>query len=98
MGTVETIIRIGTLITLVVTILGLCGKMWHSIAAIKAGQRCLMRTDMLTIYYKNRESKTLKQYEKENFLYLYEAYKNLGGNSFIEDICAEVREWEVISR
>ena len=27
----------------------------------------------------------------------YKAYKALRGNSFIDDICAEVRKWEVIT-
>ena len=33
--------------------------------------------------------------EYENFIYLYEAYKALKGNSFIDKIYAEVKEWDV---
>ena len=39
----------------------------------------------------------MRQYEYENFVYLYEAYKALKGNSFIDKIYKEVQEWEVIT-
>lgn len=60
------------------------------------GERCLLRSEMLKIYYRNLEKKTIKQYDFENYIKLYEAYKSLGGNSFIDEINEEVREWEVI--
>ena len=61
------------------------------------GQRCQLRSEMLQIYYHNRDGKTIRQYEKENFVMLYEAYKALKGNSFIDDIYKEVRKWEVVT-
>lgn len=61
------------------------------------GQKCLLRSDMLNIYYHNREKKVIRQYEYENFVMLYEAYKALKGNSFIDKIYSEVKEWEVIT-
>ena len=64
---------------------------------IKEGQKCLLRSEMLRIYYHHRESGKIRQYEYENFIYLYEAYKALGGNSFIDHIYKEVQEWEVVS-
>lgn len=64
---------------------------------IREGQRCLLRADMLAIYYHNREKDQIRQYEKENFIYEYKAYKALGGNSFIDDIYNEVRKWEVVT-
>jgi hypothetical protein len=62
---------------------------------IVEGQRCLLRSDMLKIYYANREKKTIRQYEYENFVMLYEAYKALKGNSFIDKIYDEVSSWEI---
>lgn len=61
------------------------------------GLKCLLRSEMLQIYYHNRESKTIRQYEYENFLFLYSAYKTLRGNSFIDKIKKEVDEWEVVT-
>lgn len=61
------------------------------------GNKCLLRAQMLGTYYRNHERKTIRQYEFENFMYMYEAYKALGGNSFIDKIKMEVESWEVIT-
>ena len=59
--------------------------------------RCQLRHDMLHTHYRHREDKTIRQYEMEDFLFLYRGYKALGGNSFIDRIKDEVDDWEVIS-
>ena len=82
----EMAVLIGVLIPVVV---------W--IRKIADGERCQLRKEMLSIYYHNRERGIIRQYEKENFVFLYKAYKALKGNSFIDDIYAEVRTWEVVS-
>ena len=61
------------------------------------GMKCQLRSDMLHIYYGNKDTKTIRQYELENFVYLYKAYKSLKGNSFIDKIYKEVMAWEVIT-
>lgn len=85
---------------MVVEVLGLAGALVPVLVAVRKvcnGQKCLMRSDMLSIYYHNRESKKIRQYEYENFVMLYEAYKALHGNSFIDKIYSEVKEWEVVT-
>ena len=64
---------------------------------LREAQKCMLGSDMLHTYYKHREEDKIRQYEKENFMLEYKAYKALGGNSFIDDICSEVRKWEVIT-
>ncbi|MBQ0038725.1 MAG: hypothetical protein KBS74_08675 [Clostridiales bacterium] len=64
---------------------------------LREGQKCLLRSDMLRTYYKNRETDTIRQYEYENFLMAYRAYKALGGNSFIDRIYHEIGTWEIIT-
>lgn len=59
--------------------------------------KCELRHDMLHTYYRHCGDKTIRQYELEDFLYLYKGYKALGGNSFIDKIKAEIDEWEVRS-
>ena len=86
-----------TLITEIGILLGAVTPCVVAIICLINGIRCLLRSEMLQIYYHNKEKKTIRQYEKENFIYLYKAYKQLKGNSFIEDIYAEVRKWEVIT-
>lgn len=67
-----------------------------SVRKVSNGQKCLMRSEMLQIYYRNRERKTIRQFEYENFVMLYEAYKALKGNSFIDRIYEEIKDWEII--
>lgn len=67
------------------------------IIKISNGQKCQLRSEMLQIYYHNKDTKKIRQYEMENFMLLYEAYKALKGNSFIDTIYTEVKKWEVIS-
>mgnify|MGYP003316337697 CR=1 FL=1 len=59
------------------------------------GQKCQLRSDMLRIYYKNKDDRTLRQYEVENFILMYKAYKSLKGNSFIDIIYKEIKEWNI---
>ena len=66
------------------------------IKKIEDGQKCLLRAKILEIYYKHLDEHTLRQYEYENFLYMYSAYKALGGNSFIDKIKLEVDTWAVL--
>lgn len=80
-----------------VMLIGAITPIFLSVRKVSNGQRCLLRSDMLSIYYHNREKKTIRQYEYENFVMLYEAYKALKGNSFMDKIYSEVREWEVIT-
>lgn len=64
---------------------------------IANGTKCQLRSEMLRIYYHHSETKVVRQYEYENFVMLYEAYKALKGNSFIDRIYTEVKTWEIIS-
>lgn len=82
--------EIGALLAAVIPIV-----VW--IRKIGNGTKCQLRSEMLRIYYHNREKQIIRQYEYENFVYLYEAYKALKGNSFIDKIYREVQEWEIIT-
>jgi len=68
-----------------------------SIRKISDGTRCQLRSEMLRIYYHNHDKETIRQYEYENFVMLYEAYKALKGNSFIDKIYSEVKTWDIIT-
>ena len=91
-------------LTTVVTLVGEIGVLLGvvipviiSVKKIKNGLKCQLRTEMLQIYYHHRETKIIRQYEYENFVMLYEAYKALKGNSFIDKIYEEVHEWEIVT-
>lgn len=91
------ITTIATLITEIGVLVGVIVPVIMNIRKISNGTRCQLRSEMLRIYYHNREKRTIRQYEYENFVFLYEAYKCLRGNSFIDKIYSEVHEWEIIS-
>ncbi len=92
-----TLTDIATLIGEIGLIIGTITPVMVRIRKITNGQKCQLRSDMLKIYYHNCEVKTIRQYEFENFIFLYEAYKALKGNSFIDKIYEEVKDWEVIT-
>ena len=64
---------------------------------IQDGQKCLLRAEMLNIYYEGREQKKIRQYKYENFILCYKAYKALNGNSFIDEIKEKIDTWEIIT-
>ena len=46
--------------------------------------KCQLRHDMLHTYYRHREGRTIRQYELEDFLYLY---RHSGGTGGAGTIC-----------
>lgn len=61
------------------------------------GQRCQLRDTMLRIYYENKDTQKIRQYDAEHFDKCYHAYKALKGNSFIDEIYNKAHKWEVIN-
>lgn len=93
----ENITAITALIGEIVALIGVLAPLLMQQSKIKKGTLCQLRTEMLRIYYRHCDSEQIRQYEYENFVLLYEAYKSLKGNSFIDKIYKEVQTWEVIS-
>lgn len=91
------ITTIAALVGEIGVLLGVVVPVIVSVRKIADGTRCQLRSEMLRIYYRHRESREIRQYEYENFVMLYEAYKALKGNSFIDKIYKEVHEWEIVS-
>lgn len=89
--------EIVTLVSEIVTLAGVIISFIIATSKVMDGQRCLLRSEMLRIYYHNRDKCEIRQYEYENFVLLYEAYKKLKGNSFIDKIYSEVQKWKVIT-
>lgn len=91
------ITTIVTLITEIGVLVGVIVPVIVSMTKIANGTKCQLRSEMLRIYYHHRESEIIRQYEYENFVMLYEAYKALKGNSFIDRIYEELRTWKIES-
>lgn len=88
---------LSTFISCTIAIRAKFNKVNDKVEKVMDGQRCQLRSEMLRIYYHNREEGRIRQYEYENFVKLYNAYKALGGNSFIDKIYEEIKTWEVIT-
>lgn len=63
---------------------------------IREGQRCLLRSEIVRIYYRHGKDKQLREYEYRNLVQCYEAYQALGGNSFVAHIYGEMQDWEIV--
>ena len=96
-GAMSEITAVITLIVEILALIGIVTPIFAKIHKLSDGTKCQLRSEMLRIYYRNKDSQKIRQYEFENFVFLYEAYKALKGNSFIDKIYTEVKEWEVIS-
>lgn len=88
---------IATLVTEIGVLIGVIVPVIASINKISNGTKCQLRSEMLRIYYHNIKTGEIRQYEYENFIMLYEAYKALKGNSFIDKIYDEVKSLDIIS-
>ena len=89
-------------LTFTITLIGEIGALFGTIVPvilamrkISNGVKCQLRSEMLRTYYHNKDTKTIRQYEYENFISLYDAYKALKGNSFIDRIYNEVKTWRI---
>ena len=93
----NSITMIVTLIGEISVLVGVITPIIVNMKKISEGTKCQLRSEMLRIYYRHHEKGEIRQFELENFVMLYEAYKALKGNSFIDKIYKEVMSWEVIS-
>lgn len=91
----DKIITIAGLVGAISTIGGVLIACVAWILKINNAIKCMLRSDMLNIYYNYKEDKVVPQHQYENFGYLYQAYKALHGNSFIEKVNDDFRSWEV---
>ena len=84
-------------IKLIISEITIMSPLLVAIILLIQGIKCLLRSEMLRTYYHNKEKETIRQFELENFIALYKAYKALKGNSFIDKIYKEVMSWDVIT-
>lgn len=89
------ILQIAGIITGVAAALVIVWKVRTWASNIVEGLRSLLRNQMMNTYYKHKDEGALRQYEMENFQKTYEAYKALNGNSFIDQIADQVKDWDV---
>ena len=74
-------------------------KVLKKLNNITGGLRSMERDRITATYYKHSddEEPTLRQYERESLDKLYASYITLGGNSFVQDLYKQMRNWKVIN-
>lgn len=58
--------------------------------------KCSLRNDMLDIWDRCKDLKQITRYQLQSFLYSYDLYKALKGNSFIDEIKERIEKFEVV--
>lgn len=55
----------------------------------------LLRSNIVAIYYNYCQNEIIPFFEMENLIMLYKAYKDEGGNSFIDRLYKNMKKWEI---
>lgn len=58
--------------------------------------KCLLRNDILNIYERCKEHKQITRYQLQSVHLSYAIYKKLKGNSFIDEIMEEIKDFEIV--
>ena len=59
--------------------------------------KCLLRNDILNIYDKCKDKKEITLYQLQSVNLSYAIYKKLKGNSFIDEIMQEIKEFKIVN-
>ena len=68
---------------------GEIGAVYAFIYSIRKALKCTLRKDILDIYDKCKENKTITMYQLQCVNYSYDIYKKFKGNSFVDTIVKE---------
>ena len=61
----------------------------------KESQLSLLRDSITDLYFKYLPKKEVPTYERKDMVNLFESYRKLGGNSYVQTIYEEFMEWPV---
>lgn len=67
-----------------------------SIDLLNQSQLDMMRYDMNKIYYKYRPYKKILSADKKAFIKIYNDYKSMDGNTWIDALYAELKDWLIV--
>ena len=67
-----------------------------SIDLLNVSQLDMLRYNMNRIYYKYRPFKKILDADKKAFIKLYNDYKEMKGNTWIDALYAELKEWPIV--
>ena len=58
--------------------------------------KCLLRNDILGVYDRCKDNKKITKYQLQSVHLSYKIYKKLKGNSFVDEIMEEIKDFEII--
>lgn len=67
-----------------------------AIDLLNQSQLDMMRYNMNKIYYKYREYKKILSADKKAFIKIYNDYKTMHGNTWIDQLYAELKDWPIV--
>ncbi len=68
----------------------------EAIDLLNQSQLDMMRYNMNKIYYKYREYKKILSADKKAFIKIYNDYKTMHGNTWIDQLYAELKDWPIV--
>jgi hypothetical protein len=57
--------------------------------------KCSLRNDILNIYEKCKPTRTITRFQLQSIHFTYGVYKKLKGNSFVDEIMDEIKDFEI---
>ena len=67
-----------------------------SIDLLNQSQLDMMRYNMNKIYYQYRSYKKILNADKKAFMKIYNDYHTMGGNTWIDTLYAELKDWPIV--
>lgn len=76
--------------------IALIGALWLFLKKINKSTKCTLRNDILDIYDRCKEKNKITHYQLQSITYSYDRYKELKGNSFVDEIMEKIKEFELV--
>lgn len=81
---------------LIAFFVGELGVLIGFVKSIHRGIKCTLRNDIVEIYEECRPKREITKFQFETACLSYEEYKRLKGNSFVEKLMNEMKEFKIV--
>ncbi len=82
---------------LITFFIGEIGVLFSFVKSIHRGIKCTLRNDIVEVYELCKAQNKITKYQLETVCLSYEEYKKLKGNSFIDKIMEEIKEFDIVN-
>jgi 6-phosphogluconate dehydrogenase len=82
---------------LITFFIGEIGVLFGFVKSIHRGIKCTLRNDIVEVYELCKSQHKITKYQLETVCLSYEEYKKLKGNSFIDKIMEEIKEFDIVN-